>query len=212
MSFFSLDSKFMQALGRIYDFAALNLLFLLTSLPIFTLGASSAALYSVCFRLGTDREDGIYRRYFRAFRENFLQGTAIFLTLLLVAAVVLLDLWFFSLQSGIFAQFRFLTYPLLALVALTYAYAFPLLSQFRNTYWGTLKNAVLLSLGYLPRSLVMAVLNLLPLAIFLLFPGFFFRVGLVWILFYFTLTACCNARLLRKVFAPFMPEEEPAAQ
>ena len=75
MSFFSLDSKFMQALSRIADLILLNLVFLVTCIPIFTIGAASAALYSVAFRLGTEREEGVFRCYFRAFRNNFKQGT-----------------------------------------------------------------------------------------------------------------------------------------
>ena len=53
---FSIDSKFMQVLSRIYDIAVLNMLYLLTCLPIFTIGAATSALYAVCFRMGTDRE------------------------------------------------------------------------------------------------------------------------------------------------------------
>ena len=61
----------MRYLNRFADLMILNLLFLLTSIPIFTIGASLTALYSVCFRLGTDREGSTFRDYFAAFKENF---------------------------------------------------------------------------------------------------------------------------------------------
>ena len=72
MSFFSLDSKFMQALSRIADLILLNLVFLVTCIPIFTIGAASAALYSVAFRLGTER----YRvcEYFRSVSAVWYQA------------------------------------------------------------------------------------------------------------------------------------------
>ncbi|MCI6435817.1 MAG: YesL family protein, partial [Clostridiales bacterium] len=68
-AFFSPDSKFMQAMARIADLVILNLLFLVSCIPLVTIGAASAALYTVCFRFGTDREQGVCRSYFRAFRE-----------------------------------------------------------------------------------------------------------------------------------------------
>ena len=73
----------MRYLNRFADLMILNLLFLLTSIPIFTIGASLTALYSVCFHLGTDREGSTFRDYFAAFKENFRQATALFLLLLL---------------------------------------------------------------------------------------------------------------------------------
>lgn len=80
---FAPDSRFMRYLNRLADLMILNLLFLLTSIPIFTIGASLTALYSVCFRLGTDREGSTFRDYFAAFKENFRQATSLFLLLLL---------------------------------------------------------------------------------------------------------------------------------
>ena len=76
---FAPDSKFMQAMARVSDLVILNLLFLLSCVPLITIGAASAALYTVCFRIGTDREQGVCRSYFRAFRENFRQGTILWL-------------------------------------------------------------------------------------------------------------------------------------
>ena len=80
---FTPNSRFMRYLNRLADLMILNLLFLLTSIPIFTIGASLTALYSVCFRLGTDREGSTFRDYFAAFKENFRQATSLFLLLLL---------------------------------------------------------------------------------------------------------------------------------
>ena len=66
--FFSLDSPFMRAMSRIADLMILNFLFILTSIPIFTIGAGLTALYTVCFRLGTDDEGSTAKDYFRAFK------------------------------------------------------------------------------------------------------------------------------------------------
>ena len=84
--FFSLDSKFMQAMSRVADLIILNVIYLVTCLPVVTIGAASTALYTVCFRLGTAREGSLVKGYFRAFRDEFRQATLIWLFLLLFGA------------------------------------------------------------------------------------------------------------------------------
>ena len=68
--FFSLDSKFMQAMSRVADLIILNVIYLVTCLPVITIGAAGTAMYTVCFRLGTDREGSLVKGYFRAFRDE----------------------------------------------------------------------------------------------------------------------------------------------
>lgn len=208
MSLFSLDSKFMQALSRIADLILLNLVFLVTCIPIFTIGAASTALYSVAFRLGTEREEGVFRCYFRAFRSNFKQGTIVFLVLLLPCLLLIFSVFFYSTLDGVAHFLTYLCVALLVVLTLIYGYVFPLLSQFSNSVKQTLKNALLLSIGYLPRSLVIAVLNVLPWALLYYGTLFFFQMGILWILLYFSTAAYINARILRKVFAPYQETEE----
>ena len=71
--FFSLDSKFMQAMSRVADLIILNVIYLVTCLPVITIGAAGTAMYTVCFRLGTDREGSLVKGYFRAFRDDDLE-------------------------------------------------------------------------------------------------------------------------------------------
>ena len=65
--FFSPDSKIMQFFSRLTDLILLNVVFLLTCIPVFTIGAANAALYRVCFRMDTDKEEPLFRSYFRSF-------------------------------------------------------------------------------------------------------------------------------------------------
>lgn len=207
-NFFSLDSKFMTAMSRCADLVILNLLFLATSLPVFTLGASASALYTVASRIGTEREAGVLRPYFRAFRDNFRQGTVLWLILLTVGCAIGVDVCLFYRMSG---PARYIYIPCLAMGALLVmaaGYVFPLISQFANGNIATLKNALLFSVGYLPRSILMAVLHLLPAAAFLAAPAAFFQAAFLWVFLYFSAAAYFDGLILRKVFAPFYAQEE----
>ena len=205
---FAPDSRFMRYLNRFADLMILNLLFLLTSIPIFTIGASLTALYSVCFHLGTDREGSTFRDYFAAFKENFRQATALFLLLLLWlmgtggAAVI------FCFMAG-WMHYLFVPFAVLFIVVVLVAsYVFPLLSRFESQNTITLKNAALLSLGYLPRSIIIGAINLFPFVLLAVDLLAFLKAGFAWLIIWFSAAAYCNCLLLKKVFAPYLEEKK----
>lgn len=202
-SFFSPDSKFMQTMSRLADLVVLNLLFLVSCVPLFTIGAASTAMYTVCFQLGTEKESGIFRTYFRSFRENFKQSTILFLILALLLLALFFDTLLLFSMTGWLRYGCVLTSFLLVLAVLMYSYAFPLLSQFANSTRQTLKNSLFLSLGYLPRSLLIGALNVFPLALALLNLYTFLQTAMMWAFLYFSAAAYFNSLLLKKVFAHY---------
>ncbi len=204
---FSPDSKFMRAMSRLADLILLNVCFLVCSLPVVTIGAAQTALYTVLFRLGTEAEDaGTVKSYFRAFRADFKQGTLLWLILAFCGATAAANTYLFYLMPGDI-RWAFVVFAILfVLMVLLFGYAFPLASQFANGPLSTLKNALVLSLGYLPRSVLIAAMNVLPWALLLGDIVTFFQAGLIWVGLYFSAAAYFNTLLLRKVFAPFLAQ------
>lgn len=206
---FSPDSKIMQILSRFADIVILNVVFLLTCLPVFTIGAANAAMYDVVFRMDTEREEKLLRTYFRSFKDNFRQGTVIWLFLLLFGAASCVNMVQFSEIGGTLGYILFLFAMLVLLVAvLVFSYAFPLLSQFRNSIQDTLKNALLLSIAHLPRSILIAVINCFPWALLVLNLYAFVKLGFLWVSLYFAAAAYFNSRVLNKVFKPYWEQSE----
>ena len=206
--FFSLDSPFMRAMSRIADLMILNLLFLFTSIPIFTIGAGLTALYTVCFRLGTDDEGSTAKDYFRAFKENFKQSTLLWLLLLFLLCCTFFTAAQFYFIGGLFHLIWIIAAALLILAIFIMSFAFPLMSQFDSPNKQVFKNSLVLSIAYLPRSLVMGALNVLPIALALSQMYVFMHAGFIWITLYFASIAYLNSRLLRKVFKPFYEKDE----
>lgn len=204
---FSPDSKFSRVMSRVGDLLLLNVIFLITSIPIVTAGASLTALYTVCFRFGTEKEGKIVRTYFKAFKENFKQSTLLWLILLIFGVASAFNAYSFYVMPGTLHWCFVFFSCLFALIVLTAGYTFPLLSQFSNSVASTFKNALIFSVGYLPRSLLMAVFNVLPFALLLLDPYRFLQLGALWLALYFAAAAYVNSALLKKVFAPYMTEE-----
>lgn len=201
---FSPDSMIMQFVSRFCDIVILNVVFLLTCLPLFTIGAALTALYDTVFRMDTEREGKLLSTYFRAFRSNFRQSTLIWLVLVLFGAASCMNMVNFSEIGGTAGFLLFLLALLIFLVlALILSYAFPLLSQFGNSTKATLRNALLLSIAHLPRSLVLLVVNCFPWALMVLNLYAFIRLGFLWLVLYFAAAAYFNSRVLHKVFQPY---------
>ena len=208
MKLFSPDSKFMRAMSLLGDLSLLNLAFLLCCVPIITIGPAAAALDTVTFRMARGEGGFVLPQFFRSFRENFRRALPLWLLLVLALAVAGLDIWLFASLSGLL-RLLLIPFILLLLLALfTAGYAFPLLSQFDNGVKATLKNALFLSLGYLPRTLLITALNVFPFALLLGNFYFFLYTGFIWVFLYFSAASYLIARLLEKVFAPYREEHK----
>lgn len=201
---FNMDSPIMLFISRFCDIVILNVVFLLTCIPIFTIGAATSALYDVVFRMDTDREGKLLSTYFRAFRDNFRQGTAIWLALLLFCAATYVNMTRFSVlgDHAYLLGYSLFVVSMLVLVLEVFiaAYAFPLLSQFRNSTRQTVKNALLLAIGNLPRTLVVSIINCFPWTLLIMNFYTFIRLGFIWLAAYFAAAAYFNSRVLKKVF------------
>ena len=91
-NFFSMDSKFFTFMGKVADAVILNLLFLVTSLPIITIGASLAALYTVTLKQSEGTSAYIVKEYFHAWKNNFRQSTLLWIFSLIVYALLFMNL------------------------------------------------------------------------------------------------------------------------
>ena len=206
--FFKYDSPIMQFINRFSSLVVLNLLFLCTSIPIFTLGASLTALYDVVFRLDTGSEGKIAATYFRAFRANFRQSTPLGLLFLFLMGTGYANAGIFSgkdsMMGSVLSVFSLI---LLVNSLLVMGYVFPLISQFDNTAANTLKNSLLLAIANLPRTLVIAAVNCFPWMLMLVNFYAFIQLSFLWLVLYFAAAAYFNSRVLMKVFEPLRKQD-----
>lgn len=87
--------SFYEFMRKLLWVCLVNLLFILTSIPIFTIGASFTAMYSVLQKLVREREFSLIRDYFLSFIRNFGKATTIWLVCLLVSVICYIDITFF---------------------------------------------------------------------------------------------------------------------
>ena len=95
--FFANDGAFMTYLKRIGLAIVFNFVYILTSVPILTIGISNVALFQVMMELVQDRksESSYLMVYFSAFTDNFVKGLVWGILQVLVTVVAGFDLLFF---------------------------------------------------------------------------------------------------------------------
>lgn len=205
---FSPDSKFMQVLNRFADLMILNIIYVLTCIPVFTIGAATTALYKVCFQMGTEDEGNLYKGYFQAFLSNFKQATIIWIIIMLLGFYLVFYFFRFLQMDG---ALHYICIPVISLcivMLMASFYVFPLLSQFQNKALNTLRNSLLFCLGYLPRTFMISAINLFPLVLLVTNLYYFMWAAFIWFTFYFAGAAYLNSRILLKVFSPYYSDEE----
>lgn len=199
------DSDIMDLLQTLATLMIANVLWVLTSLPLVTLGASTAALYAAVHAPGENRmTSSVVRNYFRAFRRNFKLATVLFLILLIPTVPVAINLVILvqGMLDGSLIRYFLCALPMAPLVFL-WSYVFPLIAWYDNTVWGTMKNALLISLSHLPVSILIGLINLFIPAVFLWLPQLFQRGLVLWLLLGFALGAKINSLLLSRVLAHY---------
>lgn len=87
-SLFRYDGYLNRILTKLMYIAALNLLFLICSIPVITIGASCTAMYTVLFRFVRNDEPDILKTFFKAFRENLKKASCIWAAMLAAAGTL----------------------------------------------------------------------------------------------------------------------------
>ena len=205
---FSLDSKLMQGLSTIGDYIILNILFLVTCLPVITIGAARAALFRVMFDMIEDKGYP-YKRYFKTFAAEFKTATPLWLLELLVLALVGWEL-LVVYANAIPLRIPLLLGLLLGLLLLGALFSsvpaqIALFAATRREY---LKNALYILITQFFRCLIVGIFNLIPLLLTLYNPGYFAVLGPLWLLLYFSVTVNFSARLFRKPFSEYIDSYE----
>ena len=161
------ESPAMRFLTKIGYTIILNLLWFLCSLPLFTIGASTTALYAVMQKLVRNEESGIVSAFFTAFRQNFKQATVIWLIMLATGVVIVADAVLLgrlrATSTGTAAVIWTLLLAAIFACMIVYvivlAYIFPLLSIASNTTANMFKNAFLIGTHYLFVTILVVLIH-----------------------------------------------------
>jgi len=201
MEFLHPDSKFMDMLNKITDMMILNVIFILTSIPIFTLGASMTALYAVTLKLAEGEDVYLVRDYFEAFRKNFRKATILWMILFVIGLIIAAET---ALLIAVDFQLKNMLLMvqggLLLFYLITFIITFPLLAVSTKGITETLKAATGVPFQRFPEAIALMVIHAFPVVL----TGFVFvfvpQVIMLWGFIGFAYIAYLSSYMMNRIF------------
>jgi len=174
----------MNVLTKVYQVMVLNILFIIFSIPVLTIGASTRALVACIrdmFGEGLDRE---IRTYFSYFKEDFKRSTITFLVLLVGYVIVAINLIYINHTGYLIGLIQL---PVLAQLLLTHAMLSIVLLEWDFSIKKSLKVAWILGNKYVIRTAGFLGISYLFLKLSLRIPVLitFFYIPVIAIIQYF---------------------------
>lgn len=200
------DNKFFSFMSTLGDLILLNVLFLITSIPIVTIGVSLTALYSSVKKRIRGHESYAARDYFLAWKENLKNGLIIWCVLLpFILAMIPFTIYIAGNLRNLPALCAYFLCFLILLFILTYA--FPLQATFINKPLRIVLNSLLTALSHLPYTLAVIFITSIPVCLTLYFPRAFYFTCAYWLLLGFSLSTVVSVLLTGKVLKHYIPEK-----
>ena len=185
----------MTFLDGFADVMFLAILWVICSLPIITVGASTTAFYSVMMKLVVGEESYVVRSFFKAFKENFKISTIVWLIMGTIGGLVCTSLHIVFNSSKVGSNL-FYTLPFYLLVLIIYTmtinFVFPYIAKFYDTVKRTLMISLIFSTRHFLQSILLIIIDV---AIFI----FAFKIPALFILFPL-ISGFCHAKVYQKIF------------
>ncbi len=165
MSIFNTESKLYKGLTWFSNIVVLNIYWILFSLPIVTIGASTVAAYSMIFKIMDNKEGYLFKGFVKEFKANWKQGTLLWIVTLIAGYAAYLDAQILIKgDPGIPVIVASILTFVIVLCAILLA--FPLCARYENKFYNYLRFSFLLCIRYFGHTLFMIVVLAAEIALF----------------------------------------------
>ncbi len=212
MGIFDYRHSFYEFMRKLLWVFFANVLFIVTSIPIFTIGASLTAMYSVVFKLVQEREFKLVRDYFASFIRNFSKATVIWIVCLILGAICYLDISFFWAMTKTVGVVGYILFAVAIIITIVFLLCvtpiFPILAEFEGSVKDTLDVMKFVVKRHLKQCIWAVISSVLVLgfAVFIIMNALF-----IFIYFPFIsigLNAFIIAYIFDSVLRPYYEEDE----
>lgn len=176
-SIFNTDNLFMRICEKILDLVTVNLLFLLSCLPLVTIGIAKISLYKTLFEIKGARRVKVTAMYMQAFRKNWKVGLKLGLLELLLVGISLFDLvLFWKQETMLFQMLKATCIGVIIFTSLLFLCIYPLAAKFEMTVKDLLQTGLIMVSLHFPWFFLMIAL-LAVIVFFLSSSGFVLLLG-----------------------------------
>ena len=204
---FDTDNFLMRFCEKVLDIVTVNLLFVVSCLPIVTIGVAKISLYQTIFEVKRSRRIPVFKIYIRAFKQNLKLGLQLGLLELGIFLISVVDLSLFWGQTGLgFQLIKAICLGILIFLTLVMLASYPIAARYDLTWKEVLQKGLLLvSFNFVWFFLMLAIILLIIMILYL--SGFTLVLGgSAFLLFGFGLLAFCQAGLMEKLFAKYQAD------
>ena len=199
--FFNPDHPINRFFSKIFCILYLNILWLLCSLPIVTIGPATTALYYTMLKVVSGDDSSTTSYFFHAFRQNFRQGTILGIASVLTGLLLFYDLLYYVIAPGrIYSVIQIFQIFIIIFYLMIVTWLFAVLAKFDNTIFKIIQSAFYLAFRYTGYSVIMIISEVS------LFFIMFFYVPLL-ALWGMGLIAFVNCICFHNIFSRYLPSD-----
>ncbi len=189
--------------NRLVNLILLDILWIICSIPVFTSGAATCAVYDIMIQYAQKKEPKIIPTFFQSFKRNFVKGTALFFIFLTIGIFLTVSLyhafvWNMVVKYGIIIILLSIGYFYVGLVV----HSFPVTIYFGLGVKETIKEGFSYSMSNNVHTVFILAANALVLLFLFLFPKFWFWIVLAALIFKIDVIAYFGSRHFVKIFNP----------
>ena len=171
--FLNIDNPVMRGLSRVTECLVLSILWLVFSLPIFTLGAASIALYDTVYHYIRRGEDYLWHTFWSAFKESFKRGAGAGLIAVLALVLLFFDSLVFRslyLQGKPLGHLYWVILGMMAIVCGWAQFLFAYCARFEGGVLESVRLSFLLMAAHPLKSLMVLLFVAIAVALILIVP------------------------------------------
>ncbi|MEY8391717.1 DUF624 domain-containing protein [Lachnospiraceae bacterium] len=203
MNIFNYDSSVMRAINKFTDCMFLSILFLVSCLPLFTIGTAATALYYTAHKVLRGDRGYIFRDYVKSFRDNFRQTFPVWLLIVAIVALLAVD-WniirLYVKDKNLLGALEITFLVGTSMLSGWISYLFPYMARFEDTRKRSMKNALLMEIAHLPLTFLLLALTVLSIVLFYMAPTLALFLPAVY--------AWSQTYILEGIFRKYMSEED----
>ena len=203
------EEPVMVFMGKVGDMILINIFWLLSCVPIFTIGASTSAMYYVALKMARSDNIRSFKDFFLGFKLTFKRAALSMLFVVPLIMISYLNIAFIkgnglNLPIWILCIFAI---PIL-LVLMFVGIFFPLLGFYETNIRTTVRNAAIITIRHPLVALLALVLNLVPLVMLFFYIELFLEWIIIWTFMGFGIIAYINSKFMLKVFQKELGESD----
>lgn len=203
MRFFNFDNPIFQGINKLVDCVFLSFLWVIFSIPLITIGASTSAAYYTANKVLRHDRGYVFQQFWASFKSSFKQALVTWLLFVILITLMLMDIRLLGLffPSGMMLVIARSIFLLLILVILmTAQYVFPYIARFELSVKNIITNSLFIAFRHLPWTILLLLILAICLLLAYIIPLMIFVVPCIWAIF--------ASLIIERIFKKYMSEED----